>query len=71
MKWSHRASNRIVDQPTPANIRASQQPASFVEVKHGLIQLLRDALASQKGGFQAALSGESTMGSAQNMHVQS
>ena len=47
-----------MDPPTFANICAHQQPASFVEVKPGIIDLLRDALASQQGDFQAALSGE-------------
>lgn len=53
-----RAHERIVEPPTPANICSMQRQESFLEVKPGLIDLLKEALCSQGPGFQAALSGE-------------
>ncbi|CAL8463782.1 g3316 [Coccomyxa elongata] len=55
----HRAEalSRVVNPPTFANICAMQRPASFLQVKTGLIPLLKQALCSQGGSFRAALSG--------------
>ena len=52
-----RAKKRIME-AAPAHIRESQRPAMFHRVAPpGIMGLLKQALAAQKGGFRAALCG--------------